>query len=78
MQTFEITTYPENCTGCLMCQMRCSFAFTGRFNPAQARVLIQRPVTGGRGISFTDECTDCGLCARVCVYGAIRLQTIGG
>ena len=78
MKAFELITHPEDCAGCLMCQMRCSFAFTGRFNPAESRVLIQRPITGNCQISFSDECNDCGLCARVCAYGAIRLEEKGG
>ena len=78
MPTFEIVTQPQRCTGCLMCQMRCSFAFTGRFNPAGAEILIRHPVTGTHEIKFTDECNHCGLCARVCNYGALSLRREGG
>ena len=77
METARVETYAENCVGCLQCQMRCSIAFEGIINPLEARVKIQHPVTGKRGITFTEECNDCGLCVKVCLYGALKTKTRG-
>ena len=58
---------PEKCTTCYSCQLRCSLAYTGAFNPEKARLTIEP----GK-ITFTDECVPgCSLCARYCVYAAI-------
>ena len=59
----------DKCTGCGICQLICSFTYTGAFNPAQARIVIRRP---HEAIYFTDGCVqNCHLCTRYCVYGAI-------
>ena len=59
----------EKCTGCLICQLICSFTYTGAFNPAKARIVIQHD---RKEIYFTDECLEnCHLCTRYCVYDAI-------
>jgi len=59
----------EKCTGCLICQLICSFTYTGAFNPAKARIVIGH---AQKDIHFIDECVEnCHLCTRYCVYGAI-------
>jgi NAD-dependent dihydropyrimidine dehydrogenase PreA subunit len=64
----NIKVFPEKCTACYSCQLRCSLAYTGAFNPEKARLIIAPPHT----ISFTDECIkNCSLCARYCAYDAI-------
>ena len=68
----DILINPEKCTGCLSCQLICSFTFTRAFNPLAARVMID--YTNGMSIHFTDECTGCALCAKYCLYGAIALR----
>ena len=61
-QVFEIVVHAEKCTGCLMCQLRCSFRLTDTFNPARSAILIDRASTGlGAKISFTEECDLCTL-----------------
>jgi ferredoxin len=65
----EIVTEPDKCTGCLMCALRCSLRYTGSFNPLKARIRIK--TINGNQISFTEECTKCGLCADYCIYGAL-------
>jgi len=65
----NISVDAEKCTGCLICQLICSFTYTGTFNPAKARIVIEQD--RGR-IHFAGECVDtCHLCANYCVYGAI-------
>ena len=59
----------ERCTGCLICQLICSFTYTRVFNLAKARIVIEYD---RKEIHFTDECVqNCHLCTRYCVYGAI-------
>ncbi|MBI4322604.1 MAG: hypothetical protein HY675_29285 [Chloroflexi bacterium] len=67
----------ELCTGCLICQLRCSLAFRREFNPSKARILIE-PVDGVAGngniVTFTPECTACGICVLHCGYGALKTK----
>ena len=72
----KIVVDAEKCTECLNCQLICSLTFTQRFNPGEARILIE-PVNGGKRIDFTEECTECYLCVNYCLYGAIALREGG-
>lgn len=71
MKKTRIQIVPENCTGCLRCQLACSDLYTKTFNPAQARVRVE-PSGVDFSISFTEECNDCGVCAEECFYGALQ------
>lgn len=68
-----VITHSEKCVGCLICQLTCSFTFTKSFNPLQSRIVIQR-VDDGWKISFTDECNNCGLCTKYCMYEALESE----
>jgi Fe-S-cluster-containing dehydrogenase component len=72
---FPILVYPEKCTGCRMCQVRCSIRYLGEFNPFKSYIIVARD-HGKRTVSvdFTDDCTWCGYCARFCSYGALVLR----
>lgn len=72
----KIFTFAERCTGCLNCQLYCSFTYTRTFNPAQARIQIKRGKTT-QEIIFTHDCNACGICAIYCAYGGISLQAEG-
>jgi Fe-S-cluster-containing hydrogenase component 2 len=73
--TDKITAIPEACSGCLICQLACSFAFTKSYNPSKSRILIEEvDATEPFRISFTEECNDCGLCVRYCFYGALEME----
>jgi Fe-S-cluster-containing dehydrogenase component len=70
MGKYQITTTVENCSGCLRCQLGCSFANTRTFKPFAANIhveLVQNDCT----IVFADECIACGMCADNCFYGAL-------
>jgi len=69
--TEKIATVPGVCSGCLMCQLACSFAWTERFNPAHSRILIREISDNSYSIDFTDECNDCGICVSYCFYDAL-------
>ena len=71
MRKTNIEVEPRRCTQCHSCQLRCSLAFAGDFNPEKARIIIDPPDR----IAFTDEClAGCSLCVRYCSYGAISLR----
>jgi len=59
----------ERCTYCQLCQLSCSFLYTGRFNPAQARIRVEW--NDRAMVSFSEDCNLCGECIRACLYGAI-------
>ena len=70
----------SKCTGCLICELRCSFRFEKAFNPAKAAIRIRRLVMSANEyeISFTEACDNCGICARYCSYGALTQEKKGG
>jgi carbon-monoxide dehydrogenase iron sulfur subunit len=72
---FPILVYPEKCTGCRTCQVRCSIRQLDEFNPFKSYIIIARD-HGKRttSLNFTDDCTWCGYCARYCSYGALVLR----
>ena len=64
----------ENCTGCLMCQLSCSFVKTSAFCPADSFITIERLNKSERyDVRFTDECDACGACTKYCYYDAIEV-----
>jgi ferredoxin len=68
------------CTGCRICELRCSLRFEKAFNTARAAILIRRAVDGPTEytIAFTERCDSCGICARYCCYGALSQEKKGG
>ncbi|MCH8977451.1 MAG: 4Fe-4S binding protein [Proteobacteria bacterium] len=48
---------PEKCTGCLQCEMACSYEATGLFNPAKSRIKVFTFHEEGRFVPYT--CTQC-------------------
>jgi len=66
----------SKCTGCLICELRCSLRFEKAFNPAKAAIVIRRQVQSPNEyeISFTDRCDSCGICVRYCSYGALTQE----
>ncbi|MBE0414998.1 MAG: FAD-dependent oxidoreductase [Dehalococcoidia bacterium] len=67
---------PAKCCGCLICELRCSLRLEGAFNPSKARIKIRRLVKADTEymVSFTDECDNCGICARYCPYGTLSRE----
>jgi Fe-S-cluster-containing dehydrogenase component len=61
----------DKCTGCLNCQLICSFTYHEIFNPSLARIRVERTIDDEKKTSFTDECIRCSLCVDYCVYGAL-------
>lgn len=61
----------DKCTGCLNCQLICSFTYNEVFNPDLAYISITRTVNDGKGACFTEDCLQCSICADSCVYGSL-------
>ena len=63
----------SQCVGCLICELRCSFRFERAFNPSKAAIKILRKNNDENkfNIVFTEQCDNCGICARFCPYGAL-------
>jgi Fe-S-cluster-containing hydrogenase component 2 len=70
MTKYRIDVAPEQCSGCLRCELGCSDAHTKSFNPSASR--IQVTMTGADcQITLTEDCVACGICADQCLYGAL-------
>ena len=73
----EIIANEDKCTGCLICQLICSFTFFKEFNPSKAYIQIITHELIPK-ISFLDGCTKCGQCVKHCLYGALELKEVEG
>ena len=71
MAKYEIQANTENCTGCLRCQLSCSDLYTKAFNPAIANLQVAVS-DADCAITFTEDCTKCGVCVDNCFYGALQ------
>ena len=65
---------PELCTGCLQCEMACSFEHEGVFNPARSRIRIFEFEHGRYSVPYT--CTQCAeaWCMKACPTDAIIID----
>lgn len=70
MAKYKISIVPENCTGCLRCQLACAELYAGRFTLHEARLEVILSDAGCM-IRFSDDCTACGVCADECLYDAL-------
>ena len=68
----KIAVHPENCKGCGICVLQCSFAKVKTFNPSESRITINWEDDAPYTI-FRNDCDECGICARFCVYGSLEL-----
>ena len=75
MQKQEILVNQEKCRKCMICQLVCSLQNESVFSPSQSRIKVgdTRKVDGRyvTDISFSNDCTGCGLCVVDCPYGAL-------
>ncbi len=73
-----IITFPQNCTGCLICQLTCSFNYEEIFNPSLAKIIIRRSSKEGISyeIDYKADCRGCGLCAKSCPFGTLEIKEV--
>jgi Fe-S-cluster-containing hydrogenase component 2 len=69
---------PVKCTGCLQCEMACSFEHTGAINPAKSRIKVFNFEHEGRKVPYT--CTQCAeaWCLHACPVEAITVDKATG
>jgi len=58
------------CSGCLQCQLTCSFQYFSFFQLSASYIQINSHENEYKAI-FTDDCTRCGYCADYCLFGAL-------
>jgi ferredoxin len=69
----KMKAFSEKCTGCLMCQLACSFVKTQAFSPANSFITVERvDKSETYDVGFTEDCDACGVCAQYCYYDAIE------
>ena len=69
---------PGKCTGCLQCELACSFENEGVFNPARSRIKVFSFHHEGSFVPYT--CTQCveAWCMKACPVDAIVLNMLTG
>lgn len=70
---FNIRFKPENCTGCRVCQLICSFTFEHQFNPDLSHIRINNPYGLTPKLKILKTCKRCGLCVEQCIYNALEI-----
>ncbi|TCO80383.1 Fe-S-cluster-containing dehydrogenase component [Plasticicumulans lactativorans] len=69
---------PQKCTGCLQCEMACSYENEKVFNPAKSRIKVFNFHDEGRFVPYT--CTQCAeaWCLHACPVEAITKNKLTG
>jgi len=70
---WRININEKNCTGCRICQMICSWANEGSFQPSSSFVTVENSVLAENSyrIIIGQGCKKCGLCATYCTSKAL-------
>ncbi|MHA1490261.1 MAG: 4Fe-4S dicluster domain-containing protein [Promethearchaeota archaeon] len=66
----------DECVGCRICQLWCSYIHKKVFNPSEAYIQVNNVYDLKPKISFLDGCTNCGQCVEYCLYGALTLKEV--
>ncbi|TFG23626.1 MAG: hypothetical protein EU529_06705 [Promethearchaeota archaeon] len=73
---YEIIVHEDKCTGCLICQLNCSYVHKQIFSPSEAFIQISNQYSLTPKILFLEGCTHCNQCAQHCLYGALELKEV--
>ena len=68
----------DKCTGCMQCEMACSYENYGVFNPAKSRIKVFEFHHTGKKVPYT--CTQCdeAWCLHACPVDAITIDMVSG
>lgn len=69
----EILIHPEECVGCRICQLNCSFIYNKKYSLTLSRIKIHEIYGLIPKIEFSEDCAKCGQCAYHCLYGALEI-----
>jgi carbon-monoxide dehydrogenase iron sulfur subunit len=72
-----LALHPDRCTGCLRCELACSYMQTGTYQPSKSVIRVS-PFEGYTSYApYT--CTQCaeGWCMTACPVGAITINAAG-
>ena len=72
-----LSLHPDRCTGCLRCELACSYMQTGTYQPSKSVIRVS-PFEGHTSYApYT--CTQCaeGWCMTACPVGAITISAVG-
>ena len=74
----SLSISPDKCTGCLQCEMACSYENEGVFNPSKSRIKVFLFHHEGRYVPYT--CTQCAeaWCKSACPTEAIQINAATG
>ena len=74
----SLVIIPSKCTGCLQCELACSYENESIFNPAKSRIKIFDFHDKGRFVPYT--CTQCdeAWCMKACPVDAISVDAATG
>ncbi|MFX0021914.1 MAG: 4Fe-4S dicluster domain-containing protein [Candidatus Hermodarchaeota archaeon] len=72
--SIEIKINEEKCTGCIICNLWCSYTHYKIFDPSKSNIKIENSHSLNPKIIFLDSCTNCGQCANHCLYGALLIE----
>jgi Fe-S-cluster-containing dehydrogenase component len=83
MSVHSIVIIPDNCRGCRSCQLACSFARHGVFNPSKSVIVMERDVETEHmaPVILPRSCNLCGgdpACVKACPYEAMIGKTKPG
>lgn len=65
---------PEKCTGCKTCELMCSAAHEGVFNPKKSRIRLWRDEFYGKFNMLTCKHCEDAECVDVCPTGALVIE----
>ena len=67
---FSLKYDQSKCSGCLQCQLTCSFIFFKAYRLHASHIQIDTRKTEYSAF-FSENCTHCGQCADICLFGAL-------
>ena len=74
----QLRIVPEKCTGCIQCELACSFVQTGQFQPARSLIRVQLFDDQASYAPYTCVQCDEAWCLHACPVDAIQVDAATG